>query len=175
MMLETRTVWENGMKIYLSPYWIKSSLFMLVVNILSVVIAIWFYFNYCYHDKDSYILFLCLSVYILIYVYCQLIVLKLLGYVKIIDNKLVMYSLRGKQQRSIYLTESNYYQIVSLVEGTVSVSKFIIISEDKFPPYPDKKGLITIYKSVYKDKNKKQIIVPYKAKQFLDMSKWIMI
>ena len=158
------------MKIYLSNYWRKSSIFMICLSAIiaaaTAVFCIWSY------DEEDYILIIGAAFFILLFACLQLSTLKLLGYVEVSDNQFVMFSVSGRRKCTIDSDTPIYYQIVSLVEGTFSRADFIVLSAQEFSPYQNGNGLAKVCKEV--NANGNQIIMPYNkvSKPLLSLGDW---
>ena len=158
------------MKIYLSNYWRKSSIFTIclsaIIAVATVVFCIWSY------DEEDYILIIGAAFFILLFACLQLSTLKLLDYVEVSNNQFVMYSVKGKRKCAIDSDSPIYYQIVSLVEGAFSKTDFIVLSAQEFSPFQNGSGLVKVCKEV--NANGNQIIMPYNkaSKPLLSLGDW---
>lgn len=139
------------MKIYLSNYWRKSSIFIVCLSaIITVATAVFCIQSY---DEEDYILIIGALFFVILSFCLQLNALKLLDYVEV-SNTLI------------------YYQIVSLIEGTFSRTDFIVLSDQSFPCYQNGDGLAKVCKEINAKGN--QIIMPYNkmSKPLLSLRDW---
>ena len=145
------------MKIYLSNYWRKSSIFTVcltaIIAVATAAFCIWSY------NEEDYILIIGALFFILLFACLELSTLKLLDYVEVSNNQFVMRSVSGKRKCTINSDTHIYYQIVSLIEGTFSRATFIVLSNQEFLPYQKGKCLAMVYKDANDRGN--QIIIPY--------------
>ncbi len=158
------------MKIYLSNYWRKSCIFTVcltaIIAVATAVFCIWSY------DEEDYILIIGALFFILLFACLQLSTLKLLDYVEVSNNQFVMCSVSGKRKCTINSNTLIYYQIVSLIEGTLSRTDFIVLSNQEFSPYQNGNGLAKVYKGANARGN--QIIMPYNKTSipFFNLKDW---
>lgn len=158
------------MKIYLSNYWRKSSIFTVcltaIIAVATAAFCIWSY------DEEDYILITGALFFILLFACLQLNTLKLLDYVEVSNNQFVMCSVNGRRKCAINSDTLIYYQIVSLIEGTLSRTDFIVLSNQEFSLYQNGNGLAKVCKEVNTKGN--QIIMPYNkmSKPLLRLSDW---
>ena len=127
------------MKIYLSNYWRKSSIFIVCLSaIITVATAVFCIQSY---DEEDYILIIGALFFVILSFCLQLNALKLLDYVEVSNNQFIMCSVSGKRKCTINSDTLIYYQIVSLIEGTFSRTDFIVLSDQSFPCYQNGKLL----------------------------------
>lgn len=145
------------MKIYLSEYWRKNSIFILCLALIIVILT----GAFCLWNRgaENYILIGCALGLILILAFVQMSTFILLDYVEMSDNEYIMFSVGGKRKCTVKTDEHVYFQILSLVEGSYSRQDFIVLSNEKFTFYKDGSGLAKVYKKALADGN--QIVMPY--------------
>lgn len=155
------------MKIYLSSYWRKNSIFMVALTVIDVVVIAAF----CIYYED-YISIIVALLYIILFSCLQVSTLKLLDYVEVKNNQFVMRSVSGRRRCTINSNSLIYYQIVLLIEGTFSKTDFIVLSNQAFPRYQKGKGLAKVCKEVNAQGN--QIIMPYNkmSKELFNLKNW---
>lgn len=157
------------MKIYLSNYWRKSSIFIVCLSaIITVATAV-----FASKVMMKKIIFNNWSIIFVILSFClQLNALKLLDYVEVSNNQFIMCSVSGKRKCTINSDTLIYYQIVSLIEGTFSRTDFIVLSDQSFPCYQNGNGLAKVCKEINAKGN--QIIMPYNkmSKPLLSLRDW---
>lgn len=158
------------MKIYLSNYWRKSSIFIVCLSaIITVATAVFCIQSY---DEEDYILIIGALFFVILSFCLQLNALKLLDYVEVSNNQFIMCSVSGKRKCTINSDTLIYYQIVSLIEGTFSRTDFIVLSDQSFPCYQNGNGLAKVCKEINAKGN--QIIMPYNkmSKPLLSLRDW---
>lgn len=158
------------MKIYLSNYWRKSSIFIVCLSaIIAVATAVFCIQSY---DEEDYILIIGALFFVILSFCLQLNALKLLDYVEVSNNQFIMCSVSGKRKCTINSDTLIYYQIVSLIEGTFSRTDFIVLSDQSFPCYQNGNGLAKVCKEINAKGN--QIIMPYNkmSKPLLSLRDW---
>ncbi len=134
------------MKIYLSNYWRKSSIFIVCLSaIITVATAVFCIQSY---DEEDYILIIGALFFVILSFCLQLNALKLLDYVEVSNNQFIMCSVSGKRKCTINSDTLIYYQIVSLIEGTFSRTDFIVLSDQSFPCYQNGNGLAKVCKEI---------------------------
>lgn len=160
------------MKLYLSKYWKDTCMFGCFIILMLIVSAI----SFCIwsHDAEDYLIIIGTLIFISIFGYLMHVSIKLVRYTITENEKVTMYSYNGNQLCSIDLDKDIYYEVLTLIEGTYSKKKFIIISNERFDPYRKSTniGLGKICKSI--DTNKKQIILPYEksARALINFATW---
>lgn len=110
-------------------------------------------------DKENYILVILSSTFVVLQCFLLSLMLKLVRYVVMEDNFLVMYSFAGKKQAFVDGNSKTYFKIFHLIEGSFSTRDFVVISNSYIDLPKEVKGLAELCKLV--DKNKGQIILPY--------------
>ena len=145
------------MKIYLSKYWNNNSIFMLVMIALIIICTV--IFCALMPDEENYILVILVALFGALQCFLLSLSLKLVRYVAVEDNFLVMYSFAGKRLSSIDLNSKTYFKIFHLLEGVFSARDFLVISNSYIDLPKKVKGLAELCKLV--DANKDQIILPY--------------
>ena len=155
------------MSVYLSSYWKKNILVGLVINFMIIISSI--VFCAWSNDKEDYVLVSCSLFFVLLLSYLMFLSMKLIRYVTIKNQDLIMCSFYGKQISSINLESDVYYEILPLIEGTYSRASFIIISNTPFVSYRERgfTGLMATCKSL--DANGNQVIMPYKDQYTLNI------
>ena len=138
------------MKIYLSNYWRKSSIFIVCLSaIITVATAVFCIQSY---DEEDYILIIGALFFVILSFCLQLNALKLLDYVEVSNNQFIMCSVSGKRKCTINSDTLIYYQ--------------------SFPCYQNGNGLAKVCKEINAKGN--QIIMPYNkmSKPLLSLRDW---
>ncbi len=147
------------MKIYLSSYWKKScvfcAIFVAIVVVSTVMFCIWS------QDKEDYVLIIGSLLFIFLFGYLINTSLKLVRYIKVENNNLVMYSFCKKAMCAINLEAVVYYEILPLIESAYTKKEYIILSNFPFESFQKRsaEGLAKICKLI--DTNGNQIISPF--------------
>lgn len=161
------------MKVYLSKYVIAdyiSALFLVMgVIIAYIVFFIWVVRTWALFEVLllTIVLFLCAFFYVGILVWALNCVKSLLRYVTRADDKLVMYSFRGKYLSSLDPKADFYYEILPMSEGIFSCQDYIILSNSPFDTFRHEKipGLGKVCDDL--DKDGTQIIMPCKDNPYV--------
>lgn len=118
------------MKIYLSKYWIQSSLFiiclMLFLIVGSVLFCVWS------NDREDYIMVLCAAWFVLMLGCVLLCSKRFLTYATIEKHEIHSYSLFSKKLCTLTTTNQIYYAIFTTPQGVLSKNKFIALSNEMF-------------------------------------------
>lgn len=161
------------MKIPLSDYWRKSSLFNLCLLIFivfgTIAFCIWS------RDKEVYIIVICALPFIIILIAMLLCSRRFLTYVIVEAHQTQAYSFFNKELCSINFDTQVYYSIFKSTEGGIYTKQFIAVSNVPFK-YQPVYGASKI-KFIQHYDLKKQIVMPYNEKiiPFLKLDDWIKV
>ena len=101
------------MKICLSKYWNNNSIFMLVMIALIIVCTV--IFCALMPDEENYVLMILVALFVALQCFLLSLSLKLVRYVAVEDNFLVMFSFAGKRLSSIDLNSKTYFKIFHFI------------------------------------------------------------
>lgn len=157
------------MKIYLSKYWRRSSLFILCLIMLLVVGLV--FFCIWSNDRENYIMVLCVAWFVFILACILLCSKRFLTYAIIENHQIHSYSLFSKKLCTIITTKPTYYAFFSSSQG-VSNKKFIVISNAPFE-YQATYGTAKV-KFIQHYDMAKQVVLPfnYQVAQQLNIDDW---
>lgn len=158
------------MKIYLSDYWRKNSLFNLCLIILIIVGTVIF----CAWSRDSedYIMIICSAWFVLVLSSILLCSKRFLTYIIVGTNQVHSYSIFNKRLCTVDTTTPTYYAIFKTSQGFLCVKQFIALSNKPFQ-YQPVYGISRV-RFIQHYNMKVQIVLPYNEKTIplLKLEEW---
>ena len=148
------------MKIYLSDYWRKSSLFNLCSMIFIIISSIFFYFYYWSGDGEDYLIFVLESPGLIALSLVLLNSLRFLRYVIIEEHLFHGYSFFNKKLCTLDTAMPTYYAIFKTTQGFLCVKQFIVLSNESFI-FQDNISNMFKKRFIARYDLKKQIVLPY--------------
>lgn len=157
------------MKIYLSKYWRKSSLFILCLMVLLVIGLI--FFCVWSNNREDYIMFLCVGWFVFILGCILLCSKRFLTYAIMEKDQIHSYSFFSTKLCTIKTAAPTYYALFSSPQGT-SNKKFIVISNVPFV-YQDTYGVAKV-RFIQHYNMAEQIVLPFdeQVKPLLNLGEW---